>query len=88
MRVIHIVESTLGGVRRYLESIVAVSDPDLLHSGLVYSSFRSDTQFRYLLEKCHALGWKTYEIEMEREINLKKDIAAIINVRKIIRIST
>jgi hypothetical protein len=39
IRVLHILEATLGGTRRYIENILEMSDPTKIQQGLIYSSY-------------------------------------------------
>lgn len=85
IRVIHILEATLGGTRRYIENILEISDPAIIQSGLIYSSLRCDEQFRELLERCRSMGWELYEVPMVRAIYPRKDINGIMKARTILK---
>lgn len=69
LRVLHVVEASLGGVRRYLENIVEASDPQIIQGGLVYSTCRCDGQFWNLLGRCRSRGWELFEVPMVRSIH-------------------
>lgn len=83
--VLHILEATLGGTRRYLENILDASRSSLYHHGLVYSTHRSDKQFWDFLGRCQSQGWETWEVPMVRSIHLSRDLTAYRQVRQIIR---
>lgn len=84
-RVLHVVEASLGGVRRYLENIVEASDPQIIQGGLVYSTRRCDEQFRHLLERCRSRGWELFEVPMVRSIHPWHDFQGWRGVRRAIR---
>lgn len=69
LRVLHVVEASLGGVRRYLENIVEASDPQIVQGGMAYSTRRCDKQFWHLLGRCRSRGWELFEVPMVRSIH-------------------
>lgn len=85
MIVLHILEATLGGTRRYIENIAAVSDPALIQSGLVYTTNRSDEQFPKTLEYCRTQNWDLFEVDMVRAMRPIQDFQAVLNIRKVIQ---
>lgn len=85
IRVLHILEATLGGTRRYIENISEISNPAIIQSGLIYSPLRCDEQFVGLLEYCRAKRWALFEVPMVRAINPWNDMKAILKVRAIIK---
>jgi len=84
-RVLHVVEASLGGVRRYLENIVEALEPQMVQGGLVYSTRRCDKQFWHLLERCRAQGWELFEVPMVRSIHPWHDFQGWRGVRRAIR---
>jgi glycosyltransferase involved in cell wall biosynthesis len=84
MRVLQVMEATLGGTRRYLEDVSrALGEGD--HNGLVYSLYRADGAFLKLLESLRVAGWSLFEIDMRREINPVRDLACARKLREIYR---
>lgn len=85
MRVLQIIEATLGGTLRYLENIAAATEESGLQLGLAYGTHRSDSRLAPLLKKVEAAGWCTYKIDMRREVEPWRDLNALLNLRKVIR---
>ena len=85
IRVLHIIESTLGGTLRYLENIAAATDGSHLELGLAYGTHRADSRLGPLLEKVETRGWRTYKVDMRREIEPMRDFSAFLALHKIIR---
>ena len=83
-RILQVIESTLGGTRRYLEDIVTALG-DGPHNGLVYSLHRADDGFRALLERIRLAGWTLFELDMQRSINPQRDLSCMLELRKIYR---
>jgi glycosyltransferase involved in cell wall biosynthesis len=83
-RVLQVIESTLGGTRRYLEDIFGALGPGPQH-GLVYSLHRADAGFLDLLERIRAAGWTLFEVDMHRRIDPRHDAACVLAMRKIFR---
>lgn len=86
LRVLHVVEASLGGVRRYLENIVEASDPQSLYCSLAYSTRRCDEQFWHLLENCQSQGWELFEVPMVRAVHPWHDFKGWQGIRQVIRI--
>jgi glycosyltransferase involved in cell wall biosynthesis len=83
-RVLQVIESTLGGTRRYLEDVFDALGPGP-HNGLAYSLHRADTGFLELLERIRSAGWTLYEIDMHRRIDPIHDAACVFAMRKVFR---
>jgi glycosyltransferase involved in cell wall biosynthesis len=85
MRVLQVLEASLGGTRRYLED---VSDAlgDGSHNGLAYSLHRADGGFLRLLEKLRRANWSLFEIDMRREIRPLHDAKCTVEMRRIYRL--
>lgn len=85
IKVVHIVEAMLGGIRQHVEDIVTGLDSRKYEIYLIYSDNRADERFFQdidKLEKCvHLIKCN----EMEREISIKKDLAAYRIVKKYIK---
>lgn len=76
LRVLHVVEASLGGVRRYIEDVVAASRLRPWTCALAYSEIRADAQFASLLDTCRGAGWSLFPVSMSRKVALKSDLAA------------
>lgn len=84
MRVLQVMEATLGGTRRYLED-VSQALGDGTHYGLVYSLERADGAFLRLLETLRAAGWSLFEVPMRRAIDPVHDTKCVRELRAIYR---
>jgi glycosyltransferase involved in cell wall biosynthesis len=84
LRVLQVLEATLGGTRRYLDNVFDAlgSGPD---NGLAYSLDRADTEFLRLLERLRDAGWSLFAIGMRRSIEPKNDLACVLQLRSIYR---
>jgi glycosyltransferase involved in cell wall biosynthesis len=84
MRILQVMEATLGGTRRYLEDLAdALGDGE--ENGLVYSLHRADTGFMPLLERLRAARWRLFELDMQREIAPATDLRCALALRGIYR---
>jgi glycosyltransferase involved in cell wall biosynthesis len=83
-RVLQVIESTLGGTRRYLEDVFAALGPGANH-GLAYSLHRADAGFLALLERIRTAGWTLFEVDMHRRIDPRHDIACVLAMRNVFR---
>ena len=84
MRVLQVIEATLGGTRRYLEDISEALGVGEAY-GLVYSLDRADDAFLGLLEKLRGAGWSLYELDMQRSIKPLHDIRCAFALRAVYR---
>jgi glycosyltransferase involved in cell wall biosynthesis len=82
MRVLQIMEATLGGTRRYLEDVSEALGEGSRH-GLVYSLHRADDAFMTLLAKLRRANWHLYELDMRREISPLHDVRCAFALRQI-----
>lgn len=87
--VLHVVEASLGGVRRYIEEIVAGSE-QFAHGqlSLVYADARSDSQFGALVERAKKAGWETIRVPMIRATRPIADARSASILRGVIRRTT
>ena len=85
MRVLQIIEATLGGTLRYLENIAAATEHSDLQLGLAYGTHRADSRLAPLLKRVEAAGWQTYEVDMRRELEPSRDLSALLSLRKVTR---
>jgi glycosyltransferase involved in cell wall biosynthesis len=83
MRIMHILEATLGGTRRYINDLFRVSDPHDQHL-LVYGTARADGAFGITLEAMRSAGWQTEALDLRREINLIHDLSCARQLRRIV----
>lgn len=74
MRILQVLEATLGGTRRYMEDIFAACSDRGHDNGIVYASARADRGFLDLLERMRAAGWQTFHLDLRREVNLRNDL--------------
>jgi glycosyltransferase involved in cell wall biosynthesis len=81
-RVLQVIESTLGGTRRYLEDVFGALGPGANH-GLAYSLHRADAGFLALLDRIRAAGWTLFEVDMHRRIDPRHDIACVLKMRQV-----
>jgi glycosyltransferase involved in cell wall biosynthesis len=84
IRVLHVLEATLGGTLRYMENIAAATEGTQIVFGLAYGSARADSRLQPLLERARAIGWLTYPIDMRREIGPRNDFSAFVKLRQAI----
>ena len=86
IRVLHVIEATLGGVRRYVEGMVqAFANEDFSPPGLVYSTERNDVQFAAVLSELRDAGWHLFEVPMRREPSPGSDLKALLEIRRAIK---
>lgn len=82
MRILHVLEATLGGTRRYLDDIITANvDAEM---GLAYSLTRADQQFAGVLERAERAGWHLFEVSMQRVVSLRGDTVAALELREAI----
>jgi glycosyltransferase involved in cell wall biosynthesis len=85
MRVLQVLEASLGGTRRYLDDLShALGDGD--RYGLVYSLDRADVAFPALVERLRRKGWVLFEVDMCRRIDPRRDLASVLALAKIYRV--
>jgi glycosyltransferase involved in cell wall biosynthesis len=82
-RVLHVVEASLGGVRRYLEDIALASVDRSWASGLVYADTRADAQFGDLLATCEKSGWQLFRVPMCRAVRPHRDLVSLARLRSV-----
>jgi glycosyltransferase involved in cell wall biosynthesis len=84
MRILQVIEASLGGTRRYLEDVFGALG-DGSDYGLVYSLHRADGAFLRLLENLRTAGWALFEVDMRRSIDPRNDLACTRALREIYR---
>jgi glycosyltransferase involved in cell wall biosynthesis len=85
MRVLHVLEATLGGTRRYLENILDAFLQVPIDSGLVYSTLRADAGFHTLLSDLNKSGWSTFQINMCRSVKPGSDVKSLFQLHRAIK---
>ena len=81
LRVLHVLEATLGGTLRYMENIVEATEGLNLVSGFAYGTARADSRLKPLLERISRLGWSSYPVDMRREVRPWHDLKAWFQLR-------
>jgi len=84
--VLHLLEATLGGTRRYLGNILVAGRARAFKMGLAYATSRSDSTFGSLLREIQAAGWDTFPVHMRREIRPWSDARAVFSLRRVIQV--
>lgn len=77
LRVLHVLEATLGGTRRYIEDLAAATSKMPVKMALAYSTLRADSNFKMALERVQEAGWATYDVPMVRGLSLFRDLGGI-----------
>jgi glycosyltransferase involved in cell wall biosynthesis len=83
LRVLHVLEATLGGTLRYMENIVEATEGLDLVSGFAYGTARADSRLKPLLECISTLGWSSYPVDMIRQVEPLHDLTACIRLRQV-----
>ena len=83
MRILQVIEASLGGTRRYVEDIFNACDGTRHDNGIVYASARADEAFMLLLERMRSSGWQIFHLDLRREVDLRKDLPHAWQLRKI-----
>lgn len=84
MHVVHVLEASLGGTRRYLESIIIASRLSPRQTSFIYSFRRADGAFARTLALAREAGWEMHRLDMRREVGAH-DFADAFNMRKLLR---
>jgi glycosyltransferase involved in cell wall biosynthesis len=84
MRVLQVLEATLAGTSRYLDDVAHALGPGDEY-GLAYSLHRADSGFTRVLGSLRSAGWRLYELDMQREIDLRRDYRNARALREIYR---
>jgi glycosyltransferase involved in cell wall biosynthesis len=74
VRVLHVIEATLGGTLLFLDTIITATSGLPIHFGLAYSTLRATPAIHSALQKARDNGWEVFQIEMTREINFRSDL--------------
>ncbi len=85
LRVLHVLEATLGGTLRYLENIAeALTGPEF-QFGFAYGSSRADSRLAPFLARIEAAGWDRFPLSLRREIAPRTEISSLLELRAVIR---
>jgi glycosyltransferase involved in cell wall biosynthesis len=83
MRVMYVMEATLGGTRRYVEDCFRALQGEPIEKAMVYATHRADAGFLRLLDEMRGDGWSTFEIDMVRSVRPGDDARAIGAARRV-----
>ena len=81
LRVLHVLEATLGGTLRYMENIAEATDGLDIVSAFAYATARADSRLGPFLKRISALGWTCYPVDMRREVRPWTDLKAWFQLR-------
>ncbi len=85
LRVLHVLEATLGGTLRYMENIAEASQGLDIISGFAYGTSRADSRLIPFLQQISKLGWSTFPVDMRREIRPWQDLRAWFQLRAAVK---
>ena len=83
LRVLHVLEATLGGTLRYMENVAECLSGTDLCLGFAYATARADSRLEPLLQRLDDLGWNLFPVAMRREINLASEFQAVQKLRQV-----
>jgi glycosyltransferase involved in cell wall biosynthesis len=81
LRILHVLEATLGGTLRYMENIAEATDGLDIDSAFAYGTARADSRLKPFLQRISRLGWSRYPVDMRREVHPWNDLKAWIQLR-------
>jgi glycosyltransferase involved in cell wall biosynthesis len=81
LRVLHVLEATLGGTLRYMENIAEATDGLDIVSAFAYGTARADSHLGPFLKRISNLGWTCYPVDMRREVRPWTDLKAWFQLR-------
>jgi glycosyltransferase involved in cell wall biosynthesis len=84
VRVVHIMEATAGGTRRWLEDVVSGLDPNRVRQACICSNSRGES-FMNAVGAFRRRGVQVWIVNMKRAVSPYSDIHAISETRKILR---
>ncbi|SEC61053.1 glycosyltransferase [Terriglobus roseus] len=85
LRVLHVLEATLGGTLRYLENIGQSMKDSPFEFGFAFGQSRADSRLEPFLETIREQGWSTFPVDMRREISIGQEFRNVLALKKIIR---
>lgn len=83
IRIVHILEATVGGTRRWLEDVMLGLDPEIIENACICST-RRDPEFGETIAKLREAGLRVWIIDMHRSIRPISDLLALVRIRKIL----
>jgi glycosyltransferase involved in cell wall biosynthesis len=81
LRVLHVLEATLGGTLRYMENVAEATEGLDLVSAFAYGTARADSRLQPFLQRISSLGWSSYPVDMRREVQPWHDLKAWFQLR-------
>jgi glycosyltransferase involved in cell wall biosynthesis len=84
LKILHVLEATLGGTLRYLNDIIKASDSRVSSYAIAYATERADPDLAEMLDRAVAAGWTTFCIDMVRAVTPQKDVRSVIELRRVI----
>ncbi len=85
LRVLHVLEATLGGTLRYIENLLDALAPVAFPSALAYGVSRADHRLEPALARARELGWTLFEVPMGREIRPANDLNSAWALARVMR---
>ena len=84
LRVLHVLEATLGGTLRYMENIAEATARLDMVSGFAYGTERADSRLEPFLARISSLGWSCYPVDITRQVHPLHDLKACLRLRQVI----
>jgi glycosyltransferase involved in cell wall biosynthesis len=81
--VLHVIEATLGGSMRYVDTVISTTAGLPFQFSLAYATLRATPALEVALQKARACGWQTFQIEMTRNIAPRQDLRSAIDLVKL-----
>jgi glycosyltransferase involved in cell wall biosynthesis len=85
VKVIHILEASLGGTRKHVFDLLNGIDLSQYDLSFCYSTLRADENFFVDLKRIRKRGIACHEIDIIRRIGIKEDIRSFLKLYKIIK---
>jgi glycosyltransferase involved in cell wall biosynthesis len=82
IRVLHILEATLGGTLRYMENVAKATEGSEIVSAFAYGMSRADSRLSPFLASVAKMGWASYATDMRREISVRNDFTSLKQLRR------
>lgn len=83
LRVLHVLEATLGGTLRYMENVAECLRDTNLSLGFAYATERADSRLEPLLTQLKCRGWNLYPVPMYREIDIAAELQSLQELRRV-----
>ncbi len=85
LRVLHVLEATLGGTLRYMENIAECLRGTDLRLGFAYATKRADSRLAPLLTQLECQGWNLYPVPMCREVHVAAELKSVLKLRRVLQ---